>query len=58
MPILFIKMNQLDAGSTNDVRPQPVLHGAFAKRTIARLDSKQLLSGNGGCDDATGETSF
>jgi hypothetical protein len=32
---------------------QPVLQGAFAKRTIAWLDSKQLLPGNGGCDDAT-----
>jgi hypothetical protein len=40
------------------VRPLPVLRGAFAKRTIARLDSKQILPGNGGCDDATGEASF
>jgi len=37
---------------------QPVLQRAFAKRTIAWLDSKQKLTGNGGCDDATGEASF
>ena len=40
------------------IGPQPALQRAVAERTIAALDSKQILPGNGGCDDATGEASF